>query len=194
MSLPAAPLFVFAVVVIGGGFVLWVRSVWAYERELFAIRVTAIIDALMAAKAEERLSDSPRLRHLVHISSVSVQSAEFITPARLLLMVHTLGRTSQTADRKLAPKSDRHELDERDCQLSDAWVRLLLRGSPSGWAYVVGSLPSTLATAARKHLKPRRAVREHAYEKLVEPADVEWLRPIRQINRRRRRHEPVLVG
>lgn len=187
MSLPAAPLFLLSLVVIVGGSMLVVRSIWAYERELFVFRMLCMTQALQKARGQGSVGDSPRLRHLIHTASMSSKTVEFITPARLETLVRMLGASTRSVERERAPKEDWMELDRQSRCLISAWVRLLMLGSPSGWLFLTWFGPGLVWRAVRSHIDVMRFFQEQVYERLVKPADVEWLKPVQPV----RRQEPI---
>lgn len=191
MTVSAAPLFLVGVGGIVGGFIALLRSLMAYERELFVVRVTDVEHSLREMLDAGRISDSPRLRQLLHIATISASTVEMITPLQLMLMAHEFGSGSEATGRLHSPKHDRHLLEREHKLLLGAWARLLIAGSPSGWAWSLVVLPSAAVTAARRHRETKAVVRQQVVERIVEPADVSWLKPISAAHRGER--PPVLV-
>jgi hypothetical protein len=178
MTLPAAPTFVIALVATGAALYALARSVIAYERELFQERMVDVYVDMTGALDRGEIQHSPRADYLLRIASVSVMSVELITPAKIALIMGTEPESEKERDVRTAPKADRHALDRYFHMLIGAWVRLLLFGSPSGWMTTVTMVPVAAGRAAKRRLRTRTALNDSVYERLVEPADVRWLKPV----------------
>lgn len=183
MTLPAAPLFVLGVGGTAVGLFLLLRSFMAYERELFVHRMTQIRSELETALANGEITDSPRAKYLLNVAQVSIESVDLLTPARLGMLVKEAPTHAVPADSRTSPKADRPRLDDFNKRMSSWWVRLLLAGSPSGWALAAVAAPAAFARAIVRHQRTRRVLRARVYERLIEPTDVGLLKPLASLHR-----------
>lgn len=174
MIVPAAPAFAAGITTIAALVVVLLRSVFAFERELFVVRIEDVRRAMTDAHDRGELQDSPRFRYLLNVASSSVANVETITPLRIAAVTRSFGVVRQV---QAAPKADRHALERYHRQMTGAWARLLILGSPSGWTWTIVNAPGIFVQAIRRHRKPRRAVQEQVTERLVAPADPMRLRP-----------------
>jgi hypothetical protein len=167
---------------------------------------------LTTARAQETISDSERLRHLLALIRTSRLSASHITPARLSMMTRVLGEGP--VSHHIAPKADRRILDEKMQEIISAWVRLLLLGSPSGWATTCLVVPVSLGRLAQGRSRHRakiasrvrslpqganhasraggsrrspivRSIVDYVYRRYISSVDISWLKAESVLHRRR---------
>lgn len=173
----AGPVLIVGIGVISISLLLAARSFFAYERDLFVFRMLDVRDAMLDAREHGVLQDSPRLKYLLRVASASVTGIDNITPLRIAMINRAVGTGHVHQE---APKSDRAVLDRYYRQMTSAWARLLILGSPSGWLWTAYELPGAVIRSGRRDRQPKAEVQKLVYEHLVEPADPTQLRPIRR--------------
>lgn len=182
MTLAAGPVLIVGIGAITISLFLAARSFFAYERELFMFRIGDVADAMLDAHERGQLQDSPRLSYLLKVASASITNVETITPLRIAAINRAM---SGGQPRLEAPKADRAALDGYYRQMTRAWARLLILGSPSGWVWTAVELPKALVRSSRRDRQPKQEVQRMAYEQLVQPVDPTQLHPVRRRHRDR---------